>query len=269
MFLNKETVLKKLELALKIHRPRASERAVQAEKDLNEKTSRPQSEQSSYYIQRQTKSLNAAKKQLKGFNCLPGIPYRPRLGIFKDRHVTFDPSTGESRSYDWYVLGKVINGLYVVNSYRYSRSTNSDRYSLKRTLELLGIDYVELDAPEGLQDLDASLKYHLKGVADILVAKKYSKNSPSYREYQLEGYREGLALLQKLGVTPTKDLEDKAMAAAEKSRDNRLAQDRESRDRRRIAAFVQATRDKDLKGIIKFHKHNAKRLKQGKTPLAA
>ena len=88
------------------------------------------------------------------------LKYFPRLGIYKSSNVTFDPVTCQGYSYKWYRLVDKIGNTVVLNTYSYSNTTIRHIYKVRRVLEDLRIQYVEIEAPAGLQNLEDALEYY-------------------------------------------------------------------------------------------------------------
>jgi len=88
------------------------------------------------------------------------LKYFPRLNLYKASNVTFDPATCQGYSYKWYRLVDKIGDTIVLNSYAYSNTTIKHIYKMRRLLESLGLQYVEIEAPKGLQDLDRAAEYY-------------------------------------------------------------------------------------------------------------
>lgn len=86
-----------------------------------------------------------------------------KLGEYKNSTGTFRyiPSKKIAYSYRWYELLKEINGHLVLNVYPYSNSTCKHIHELRAILENTGKTYIELEAPNGLSDIETLKKYHL------------------------------------------------------------------------------------------------------------
>lgn len=276
-FITKDKILKKLESAkakkiLEIKKHLAQER-----KTLGECPD-------SYWAHRNIKRL---EKQLIGFKCVPGIPFKPKKGVFEGSSSYggnwgsqrsscatishgLDPETGLAHSYEWYELGKIINGTYVVNSYSYSSSTRGHYYNLCNTLKLLGVKFIELEAPKGLQDLEASRDLYLNRIGEKTVSMKYGrKGSIKWRMRWVKDDEKMLKLLATLGIKSTKAMREQAMEDAEKSRAAKLAANVADREATILRAYERAKQNNDLQGIVKFHNINKKRVARGLPELKA
>ena len=88
------------------------------------------------------------------------MKYYPRLKQYKAYNVIFDETKQIAYSYDWYELAKRINGTMVLNSYGYSNSTTKHCYKIRRLFGDLKIQYVSIQAPRGLQDLNSAKQHY-------------------------------------------------------------------------------------------------------------
>lgn len=254
MFISNEVVLKKLKYAVSKKIPNLEARLVEAKRDLK------RSDSSIYYL----KLIKSLENQLKGFKSIDGIPFRPRSGEFYTNNCGFDPDTGRAHSYNWYDLGKLINGIYVVNSYRYSQQTNNHYYMLRSTLKVLGVKFIELEAPNGLQDLNSGRDLYLSRIGQATIAMKYgSTKTDKYRRASIRESEKMLDLLATFGIKTDSILKQNAIESAENARSERLKYDAIQRDIYTLNAYQKALVNNDLKYIVKFHKQNAKRVARG------
>lgn len=89
------------------------------------------------------------------------IKYRPRLNVYKDANVVFNPETCEGFSYKWWKFVSKIKGKVVFNSYKYSVTTSKHQYKMRSLLRQLGIKIdIEVECPKGLQDLESGIRYY-------------------------------------------------------------------------------------------------------------
>lgn len=208
-------------------------------------------------------ALKAARKlpRARGFNryCLStdidsaldnmqrdplGVSYRPRLGIFKEHRVDFDATTGLGHSYDWYEIAKRIDGVQVLNTYNYSQQTAQHVSMLQTLFKQLGIRYIEIEAPLGLQDLDSARKHILYAIAKQAVAAKYARDGGSRyvgakHSTPVASLRKQLKALSRFNFAPTASMMRDAMELAESERRwklDRLADRR--RERKAMAALI-------------------------------
>jgi hypothetical protein len=165
------------------------------------------------------------------------VPYRPRLGIFKtDARLTFDPNTLDGRSYSWYLISKKIKGHLVLNTYAYSMVTSGHSNSLRGLFKQLGLKFVEIEAPQGLQCLDIAAKRHAELYAKAVVENKYARvKSPARVRFELARLKRVKSLGGKISAKEIKA----AIAYAETERSERLARGVEARKLNKIQ-FVSA-----------------------------
>lgn len=262
MFLSKEYVMKKLNVAKKKMMPDLIKHVEDAKKDV----ASCDNSFELYY----KKLLKSAENKLKGFKVVGGIPFKPRSGKFYTAKCDFDPSTGRAHSYDWYILGDVIKGQYVVNSFGYSHSTSGHVWMLRSTLKMLGVKYVELEAPSGLQNLESSRDLYLHRIGAAIVAMKYgSKKCNRWRQSGIRDAEKQLKLLATLGIKTTLKMRNDAIVNAERERDAKLKSDAMTRDARAVIAYQRAVINNDLKAIVKFHAQNKRRVARGLPELKA
>lgn len=258
MFLSKEVVLKKLNAAKAKQLPDIEKKISKAKKDM--------------FVIAGNSYLAATLRRLenltKGFKAVPGIPYRPRSGAFYNGRMGFDPATGRAHSYDWYTLGQVMGKQYVVNSYRYSQQTNNHFYALCSTLKMLGVKYIEIEAPKGLQDLESSQTLYCQRIAEATIAIKYgSKKCEPWRKRTIRENQKMLYVLSDFGVKTPPSLLASFITRAENNRTDRLTYVQKQRDSVILSKYLQAMRENDLKGIVKFHTLNKKRVERGLSEL--
>jgi len=229
--MTKEFVLKKVKAALNRALPKARRDLSAARKEARKHPGE--------WTQKRVKQ---AERVLKGFGALPGIPWMPRLGRFRGpmtstegrfsggpkdtESVSFDFETGEARSYEWYQLGGVIRGKYVLNTFRYSSATSYHVRELRETLKILGIKYIELEAPRGLNNLDGVVQYHISELAKETVRAKYATKYKS--KFSVNNSRKQLRVLESLGFQVSEREIDKAIAKAELDRETKNASVREA-----------------------------------------
>lgn len=187
------------------------------------------------------KSKEAVLKKLEKLNGR-GYPsdFRKRLGIYKfsGGKLDFDPVTGLGHSYSWYEITKVIKGKLVLNTYRYSVTTGSHVSILQALLEDLGIKFIEIEAPAGLQRLDRAVERHVDLYAKAVVAEKYARiKSPKL----VKQAKAALELAKKLAGRGVKVNVKAAIIEAEQDRERRLEA---NRNRPRIVSATDADRGK-------------------------
>lgn len=149
------------------------------------------------------------------------LQYRTRRNYFTNYKDScgFNPETCEAHSYRWYSLAKKIKGIQILNDYRYSNQTSKHISKVCDVFSKLKIKYVSLEAPRGLQDLDAALKHAVYRLAKEIVANKYARNKTNYH---IKAVEQELALLKKLGKRTSKKAIKNAIANAEVYRREKL-----------------------------------------------
>lgn len=70
-------------------------------------------------------------------------------------------------SYEWYRILDRIDGKVIVNSYNYSRTTMKHYYDVCRLLRNKGIDFASIEAPNGLGNLEASMRHYRSQIQSI------------------------------------------------------------------------------------------------------
>lgn len=91
------------------------------------------------------------------------MAWYPRLKRWKgcNGKATFNPANETAYSYDWWRFVERIDGLLVFNSYRYSVTTSSHQSAVRALLrELAIVISLEIEAPNGLQDLDSAVRHY-------------------------------------------------------------------------------------------------------------
>lgn len=239
-------VLRKLEIAAKKAK---REYAAELRQELRNLKRDPKCEHTSKRVAKITELLES-----NSLSIVPGIPYRPRLKDFRG-HMTstsgrfsggpkdtvscsFDYETGEARSFEWYIMGRYINGHYIVNSYRYSSATSGHVSDLIKTLGILGIKYRELEAPQGLQDLDASKSHLVGSLAKEIVASKYAKKYS--RKSAIRFFKNQLKTLKFLGISTAEKEISRAVESAEFVRQDR---NKRARERSKVSRAIKKKRE--------------------------
>ena len=90
-----------------------------------------------------------------------------KLNQYKASNLVYDCDSGSAYSYDWYVIAKRIDGNMVVNKFSYSNTTIKHFYKICRLFDSLGIQYIEIDAPRGLQNLEAAREYYVDRINNL------------------------------------------------------------------------------------------------------
>lgn len=196
------------------------------------------------------------ERQAKGYaKTKPALQYRKTLNMFKATNIDFNAETMLGHSYDWYELTKSIKGKIILNSYNYSPTTCKHISKVRSVLSMLGVRYLELEAPKGLQNLDVALEHVIIEHARAIVREKYARKkypaSVKYLTKQLE-------LLKTFGKrAKRKDMID-ALAKAEAQRIEKNKESKFKADKRRLETYLEndvAFRDYEI--IERRHFGNA------------
>lgn len=177
-----------------------------------------------------------------------GLTYNKRDNRFSNSRGTtgFNPETGEGHSYGWYALTRIIKGKLVLNDYRYSQQTSIHIKRVREVLRDLGLEFMTIEAPLGLQDLDAALKYELNNQAKRYINAKYRRdkatNSELNRLISLKG--PAFKKLAQLGKTATLTQLEIAIATAENARLARLERERAERAMKKAMSLIQIISDR-------------------------
>lgn len=111
----------------------------------------------------------------------------------KENHAT---------SYEWYVIGHNFKDIgYIVNDYFYSPSTIQQAGKLKKFLGYTG--FTTLEAPKGLQDMDAAIKHYEYMIAERieLINKKGTRKSTNERRREeIETFKNKIELCNKINA---------------------------------------------------------------------
>lgn len=128
------------------------------------------------------------------------IKFYPRLKYFKNYKDScgFDPVTGDGHSYDWYALTKVIKGKLVLNTYRYSVQTSKHIGMMSGLFREMGLKYVSIDAPMGLQDLNKACAHIVQELGKAMIKKSHAKKRTGY-DWLIRDYRKQLKTLKAIG----------------------------------------------------------------------
>lgn len=168
--------------------------------------------------------INSIKNEIERGSPFP-LKYRKTMGSFVNYKgsCAIDLVNETGHSYRWWSMFERINGKLVLNTYRYSSMTSKHISKAARTLDTLGISYLRVEAPEGLQDLVAARKHaaYQKAKADLEYAHARVKV-----KYATNHAKELIKNLAKIGVKVTKRDLSEAMDLAVKIRESRLERQR-------------------------------------------
>lgn len=89
------------------------------------------------------------------------MKYFKRSNMYKASNVSFDPTTMQAHSYNWWLFVDKIDGKVVFNSYGYSHSTRKHQSKVRALLRSLNINIdLEIKAPSGLDDLNDAIDFY-------------------------------------------------------------------------------------------------------------
>lgn len=106
------------------------------------------------------------------------IKYFTKLEVYKASNLSYCARTEIALSYEWYVLAKRINGQMVLNNYYYSPTTNRHYHKIRYLFDALGIDYITIQAPKGLQNKEAAIQYHTYLINDLKIQMQRPRSKP-------------------------------------------------------------------------------------------
>lgn len=165
------------------------------------------------------------------------MPYQPRKARFKlsSSKLDFDPATHLGHSYMWYEISKRINGVTYLNDFGYSTTTRRHYWKIASVMRALGIKFKCLEAPQGLQNLEASLDYNVAEYGKAVIAQKYGRLDKShYVRYRAKQLR----ILTALGFIASDACKQAAIERADASRTERLAQARKSKAEQELQRMI-------------------------------
>lgn len=190
-------------------------------------------------MQIDTKTIIKLRDKLKKQDRNFPIPYKVRANIFSSStgHVTFNPADMKGYSYRWYCLTKRIGSVQVLNSYGYSSTTIKHIWAMRSLFKILGVEYIEIEAPQGLQDLDLALSYNVRRLAKVIVANKYARSNIQSEKH----YRDAIKFLRKNKavfslLNPKQTVKDRLrleIASEEQTRIDRLLRQKAIREIRK------------------------------------
>lgn len=163
------------------------------------------------------------------------VPFRKTRGEFVSKNLDYNPLTGLGHSYRWYEIAKRIGGVQYLNSYNYSSSTSKHVGKLRDIFGSLGIKYVEIEAPSGLQKLEVAVQYYVDKLESLILANEHARKPYKQGEKM---YREKLAILAKLGFKATKKMHAEMRNSAMEERKTRLERMKAARKARKVAFIL-------------------------------
>ena len=130
------------------------------------------------------------------------MKYFKKLKLFKSSNLTLDPETGKGYSYEWYRIVDRIDGMVVLNNYSYSPTTCRHISKIRSMLTTLGVrEYLEIEAPGGLQDLDKAIEYYEGQINELNqeIAKPRSSKIKNLDRYDsINKYKDKITLVKAL-----------------------------------------------------------------------
>jgi len=126
------------------------------------------------------------------------MKYYPKLKQYKASNLVFDCEKEIAYSYEWYQLAKRINGIMVVNCYNYSPTTIRHMYKIYRLFDELNIEYITIEAPKGLQNIERMKEHYSKLINEIeskLANPRCAKHLKFNRQCLLNSYQQRLTYI--------------------------------------------------------------------------
>jgi len=163
------------------------------------------------------KNLDRKLAEIKAKGEKTRVDWRARSRQFRNStgSLCFDPVTGKGHSYDWYCISQVIKGELYLNTYSYSSTTRRQVSQLHSLFRQLKVKYREIEAPLGLQNLEAIKSHALSEFGKLTVENTYAISQGTNALYHIERARE-------IGLTFTRKELKAAAEAAELARKARL-----------------------------------------------
>ena len=122
-------------------------------------------------------------------------------------------------SYDWWIMLKRINGVLCLNTYRYSVQTAKHIAKARQVLNLMGVEYTEIEAPGGLQDIESAVRHAAYEIGKATVRSEVARVP---RQWDLDRARDLIFNLKRIEVYVTKQQLDSGYSWALKNRRERL-----------------------------------------------
>lgn len=131
------------------------------------------------------------------------MKFFPKLNKYKGSNLEYDCDKEMAFSYEWYVLAKRFNGIMVLNKYSYSPTTVRHYYKIRELFESLGIDYMSIEAPKGLQSIETAIEHYESRISSLhaQIAKKGTRKSTNEDRFaEICIYNKKLAFIKSLGA---------------------------------------------------------------------
>lgn len=137
------------------------------------------------------------------------IKWFPRLGIYKNStgNVTFNPTTMEAYSYNWWQFVRKIGKTVIFNDYYYSSSTNAHQWCVKSVLKEKKIRYITVSIRDSLHKLnDDTVKglYQDMFKTELQLGRMRSKWRKNKAKKSIKSHQKMIDAMHKLGYKLTK-----------------------------------------------------------------
>lgn len=162
-----------------------------------------------------------------------GLQFYKRLNVYKtgNANLTWCPEKQVGHSYRWYEIAKRIKGKLVLNVYKYSVTTSGHVGELHWLFKEQGLEFVEVQAPRGLQNINEALPYTLECIESLKLKMTNARKTSNWDKQQLAELQTQLETLKGLGLRVTKVALKNATDRALKTREIRLQRQRDNRER--------------------------------------
>jgi len=137
------------------------------------------------------------------------MKYKPRKGLVSNATgtYTYNPLTHEGKSYNWWVVCKVIEGLPIFNNAFYSITTRGHQSQLMSLFSRYYApnEIIEIEAPRGLQEIEKSIEIVLLLLAELNrlegMQEKGRKRSRAYqyRQRRIDRIKQDIERIKKNG----------------------------------------------------------------------
>lgn len=99
------------------------------------------------------------------------MKYLKTKNIYQASNVYFDANTCQAYSYSWWRFVECFDGKIIFNNYRYSNTTIKHQDKVRWLLRELGLAiHLEIEAPQGLQNLESAVEHYESLIADLKAA---------------------------------------------------------------------------------------------------
>lgn len=129
------------------------------------------------------------------------MKFYKKLNQYKASNLVYDLNSNKAYSYEWYELAKCVDSQMILNTYNYSPTTLRHMYKLRTLFDSLNINYVEIEAPRGLQDMVTSIFYYTELIHELnkkINNPRSRKSTNLYRVKDLSVYESKLSFVKNL-----------------------------------------------------------------------